>query len=50
MQMMMSDIRQTWTCYPTKVAGNAGRWERSKDGAKWADSGSRGRLVGKDIR
>lgn len=48
--MMMSDIRQAWTCYSTKVAGNAGRRERGKDGAKWADSGSGRRLAGKDIR
>lgn len=29
--MMMSDIRQTRTCYLTKVVGNAGR-ERGKVG------------------
>lgn len=48
--MMMSDIRQTRTCYPIKVAGNAGRRKGGKDGERWADSGSGGRLVGKDIR
>lgn len=49
--MMMSDIRQTRTCYPIKVASDAkGDEKEGKDGATWADSGSGGRLVGKDIR
>lgn len=34
---MMSDIRQTRTCYPIKVASNAGRREGGKDGAKRAE-------------
>lgn len=32
--MMMSDIRQTRTCYPIKVAGNAGRRKGGKNGGE----------------